>query len=660
MTGIVILLIFWCLMGFLYHDRIKEAAAEPFAVQTVDGTVNWRVEGGEKAHRLTDGQTVFETIRMIDDQLTGISIKFGFTDLTTAQAHIELREHINTQTVVAEWDREFNASYKNGFVDFLLKEAVPVKADAQYDICITVSDIDQGAVVLGTVTAKEPVSWTRMTDGDDMKDYGLSFRLLNGDCHALIVFYWLLVTLGTALVIATTFLVAVKASAHVSFVVVGLLVGLLYMLVIPPYGTPDENAHFVTTYANSSRILGKKAVDSETNCALTHDSGYIYFSREEYLTQNAYVRFTKGLFGKMNIDHTEQLATRKPLSRGIGSYVSYAPQIAGVTLARMVHLSDEQMMFSGQLFALIGYLIVMFFAIKWLPKWKEMMILIGVLPVTIQQVASYSYDSILIAACFLVFARIMKIKYGRDKARVRDAVILLLCAAVIALVKFVYLPIYLLMFMIPIEKIPVIEKYRKWLPAMISLIVIASFLIVLPKVVQSLNSVSIMEKYNGNDYYSMKELLIHPLTTIAIILRSIIELGDVWFTGIFTLLGWLNIPTPGVITFAFFVLVYLSMQQERHEIVSRDRVICVIVSLLVFLLAAAALLMSWTPAGSPIMKGFQGRYLIPVLAVIMLVFSSKRVYVSFRNKMIPVLLAVGVHLLMIRVVIAYVLTRFIE
>ena len=44
------------------------------------------------------------------------------------------------------------------------------------------------------------------------------------------------------------------------------------MLVIPSYAVPDEQAHFVTAYNNSSEILGKETV-KDGNQAVLQETG---------------------------------------------------------------------------------------------------------------------------------------------------------------------------------------------------------------------------------------------------------------------------------------------------------------------------------------------------------------------------------------------------
>ena len=59
-----------------------------------------------------------------------------------------------------------------------------------------------------------------------------------------------------------------RESVEKIFVGSALVFGVIYMLVIPPYAVPDEQAHFVTAYNNSSEILGKETVKDGNQAVL--------------------------------------------------------------------------------------------------------------------------------------------------------------------------------------------------------------------------------------------------------------------------------------------------------------------------------------------------------------------------------------------------------
>lgn len=73
--------------------------------------------------------------------------------------------------------------------------------------------------------------------------------------------------------------------------------------------------------------------------------------------------------------------------------------------------------------------------------YKEMLAIIGLFPMTLQQVVSYSYDSILIDACFVISVLLISKIVNPSKITVGDMGIMACTIIVIASLKFVYLPI---------------------------------------------------------------------------------------------------------------------------------------------------------------------------------------------------------------------------
>ena len=80
-----------------------------------------------------------------------------------------------------------------------------------------------------------------------------------------------------------------------------------------------------------------------------------------------------------------------------------------------------------------------------------MLAIIGLFPMTLQQVVSYSYDSILIDACFVLSVLLVSKIVKPSKITAGDMGIMVCTIIVIASLKFVYLPILGLALLIPTE-----------------------------------------------------------------------------------------------------------------------------------------------------------------------------------------------------------------
>ncbi len=97
----------------------------------------------------------------------------------------------------------------------------------------------------------------------------------------------------------------------------------------------------------------------------------LYFIREEYPTKESYIRFVKGALGK----NSDTITTKEGLANPLNvKAIGYIPQIIGVSIARILGGSGEQILLIGRLFALLWYCFVMYFAIRIFP-FNKMIIL---------------------------------------------------------------------------------------------------------------------------------------------------------------------------------------------------------------------------------------------------------------------------------------------
>ena len=104
---------------------------------------------------------------------------------------------------------------------------------------------------------------------------------------------------------------------------------------------------------------------------------------------------------------TEEVVTRAPITESL--HPGYLPQIIGVLFAEFLSLNYEQILLVGRLFALLWYCLVIFWAVKLMPFGKVFLLIAAILPMTMQQVVSYNYDSVLIGICFLAIAYLLNL-----------------------------------------------------------------------------------------------------------------------------------------------------------------------------------------------------------------------------------------------------------
>lgn len=406
------------------------------------------------------------------------------------------------------------------------------------------------------------------------------------------------------------------------FLFMGILFGILYMVVLPPFTTPDEAVHIDTTYYYSSKLLGKDAVD-ENGFVLYRSNDALYNNEHHKPTVQSYAVLYHNMFA---LDHSEDTINfgRGPLSV---SAISYVPQIIGVTLARLLHLGNIQMLLWGRMFAMAFYLVCLYWAIKVAPLGKEVLMVAGLMPITLQMAVSFSYDSTVLALCFLYTGLLLYLTFEAPRVTWKHMLLLAVLFVWVAPAKLVYIGLAATLLIISTDKFA--NRYSKYLG--IAVIVAASMAVILLTRFQTV--VAIGSSSGGmlaeQTTYSLGYLLHNPSKIITVVYGTIIGQGTYYLENMIgQYLGWLEITVPGYIIYGFVVVLVLSAirkNTEENVFSAGQRLWIFIVIAGISALVGVALLFDWTPITSDYVYGIQGRYFLPMLPLLMILCKNHQI-----------------------------------
>ena len=153
-----------------------------------------------------------------------------------------------------------------------------------------------------------------------------------------------------------------KASVEQAFVPVTLLLGIIYMFIIPVYSVPDEYTHIDTAYIISNRILGieaentigyeyKRTIDIETEEAPEYNA-----------TLSDYRRLYTSFLSRAEDQSLTSTYTKNALANA--NVFCYLPAAIGITLGRIFGLGTLPMFLLGRLMNLIAYTLLVYLSIK--------------------------------------------------------------------------------------------------------------------------------------------------------------------------------------------------------------------------------------------------------------------------------------------------------
>ncbi|MCR5143839.1 MAG: DUF2142 domain-containing protein [Lachnospiraceae bacterium] len=411
-----------------------------------------------------------------------------------------------------------------------------------------------------------------------------------------------------------------KWKAEKVFLCLGIFFGIIYSLLLPPFTSPDEAVHVDTVYNYSSKLLGEQTVD-ENGAVLYREDDSLYEHNDQHLPNARSYSLMFHNFG--NMDHSEGVVSMSRAPQNV-SALAYIPQIIGVTLARLFNLGNIQMLLWGRWFALAFFIVLVYWAIKLAPIGKELLMVVALLPMTLQQVCSMSYDSNVLTLAFLYFGILMYLIFDANEVTWKHILILFVLFALIAPGKIVYLVLALMLFMIPASKFK--NKLHKILGMFLSLSGGAAIILLTRfQTVVSVGSGS-SSMLTEQATYSLGYLLHNPYQIVEVVYGTIISQGTYYIeTMLGQYLGWLEIMVPGYIIYGFVVLIVLSVikNEEEDKVLSPFQrfwavgVIGVITCMIFY-----ALLIDWTPLGQYYVAGVQGRYFLPMLPFLVILLKN--------------------------------------
>lgn len=406
------------------------------------------------------------------------------------------------------------------------------------------------------------------------------------------------------------------------FIPIVLSLGMIYCLLLPVYMTPDEPSHIDTAYRISNYILGYG--DPDGTSAMYKRTSDINSQPPITITVETYREMSDELLTKCTDENLKVTYGRNNLNNA--KAVFYLPAALGITVGRTIGAGKLLTYTIARLFTLLTTTLLMYWGICLLPFGKMLFFMIALLPMTLQQAMSVSYDPIIIGISYVFIGYCMKWAYTDAEIRLFDVSVVAILSIMLASCKGgVYLPISFLMFLVPIKR-------RGWSKNTILLLICMGLLFLLfflssnPNIFFHLGGEPGAAS-SGETLYSLSYFLQQPKELIYLLENTFYVQGDTWFgLTIGSNLGWTKIHVQWILVIAFFLLLLLSSiaeQKEKQYILTGDRIWILILSFGSFGLILMAMLVSWTPESSSVITGVQGRYFLPFIGLLLLTLRNR-------------------------------------
>lgn len=270
----------------------------------------------------------------------------------------------------------------------------------------------------------------------------------------------------------------------------------------------------------------------------------------------------------------------------------------------------------------------MYFAIKKIPFKKLTVLIIALLPMTIQEAVSLSPDALTIALSIALISYILFIKFEqKTRLNVRQYILLLIMSVILSLCKIVYLPLCFLALLISAD------RFKSKKDKAIKLVILEAIAILLNFLWFKYATRYLIEINPGvNSFEQTQYILSNIIEYVVIIIRTISVYAKNY---IFQLVGdsmlQLNANTSNIYQLILFVILVLTLlcDKSKEKISTKLKVFVGIITATIIGLIFTSIYVQWNPVGNGLIMGIHGRYFIPIALLFAILLENK--FIEFKK-----------------------------
>ena len=408
-----------------------------------------------------------------------------------------------------------------------------------------------------------------------------------------------------------------------------LVLGLGYLVLLPPLQAPDEVAHFYRAVELSEGVC---IPDPQTTVPkVVVDWARLYPPQVELDHRVTFHEFTAAP-GKSAPE------VRMPLPflpSNIYSCIPYVPAAAGIAFGRILGMRPFWLHFLGRLSNMLVFTALLTLSLSLLPGFRPLLFCLALMPMTLQQAASVSADSFTLGITFLFTAYVIFLAFGPiEHIKIRHMAVGAALAAVMTLSKFNLWPVLLVALIAPAK----LGGRQRWIAFVLAVLAIALGAAGMARWANNRNAAAFVEerRSQGKDVDANTRFIRQrPAAYAVVVYRSVSVQGVEYVREFVGKLGSLSLPLPGWITCVYVILLLVAAAVSAGPVVlgAAKRLLLAgigvmsVLSMFVLLWAfeADAGAIREAAVGHGHNPRLQGRYFIPISFVFLLAFGVRRI-----------------------------------
>ncbi|MEG1985400.1 MAG: DUF2142 domain-containing protein, partial [Oscillospiraceae bacterium] len=599
-----------------------------------------------------------------NDRIYGVRVKIQNDGAQSGLVTAVLRD-VQTGSVVGTSSASASEIKNDDFTSFFFDKSVNTQRRTQFELLIS-SDSQQADMISVWKSETSKPSFELFEKGSKSEGT-IALQVATRFVTKSVGLFYLIFSAGLTVAAALLYwmIFCKKAKIENIFVVLTIAVGLVFCFFTPQFAAPDEYVHYANSYYYSSKILGIQAMDENgmllvRECDVPDNENF--FVKSHSYDPFAYTELSEGFaVGSKSVERMV------PVKANVVKYVfpaMYAPQIIGITAARLLELGYGYTLLFARIANLFMFAALGWLAIKKLPFGKTIMFTVASFPMSLQLAGSLCYDTFVNGLSFLFIALTMNFAFSDKKMNWKRTLALAACGALLSPGKSIYILIVALCFIISKDRFnsstnAIVSKAAIVSASMITWIkynILTIGMLFRSNIAAAVHAPILSGRYsltamhsaggvqsamksvipvvsaasgeilpNGDSVYffTFGYMLTHIEQTLALLINSIHQNLPLYLQGIIG--GRLgeqivtNVEISWVLIIGLLICALLAtvrVEGENIPLIGWKKLWTFLIALAV---AGAVFLVSltWTPANYTTLFGVQGRYFIPVIPLVL-------------------------------------------
>ena len=420
------------------------------------------------------------------------------------------------------------------------------------------------------------------------------------------------------------------------FVFVCLFWGLLLILALPPLHGSDEPEHFFKIWGFTQGTLKYQLKDNWVGInapkSLVELAGICHHYRWTYKKIPADVKF---YMSKIKLNKQDKVFFRYNAPEY--TPLSYFPSFLVLWVLKLLNVAPLVMTYLLRVSFLLTYIALGYVALRIIPCKRWMLFLFQTLPVVLGQASIISTDGAFFGILFLFFAYTIKLAFDKNIEKIEKKEICLwgILGIILCMLKYAYLPLLFLYFIIPEKKFPNKGIYYK----ILSTIITITLVIVMCFICSAVSNVGLRSAFyniNAKTSVIILDILKNPLEFLnAVWYSTLIYFKNNTFYS--DIIAMAKLPFFVINTYWFLLLLSVFYRENDEPTINlkvKDFFILIFSVIFTYLIIITSVYIIWQHY--PFIRGVFGRYLTPLLLILFLILASTNF--NLKNKYVPIII----------------------